>query len=154
MSAWMTDPISTSPAPSGIRSPTASTDLAPTPGPAPWTVPTFMAPILVILAATAVMEGYIWLDVIRVQQWRPVAVALAAVTFTAVMLLNRSRPGRESRAVKVLTVAAGILLVATVVAVAVDRQPFTCLAGVVNLLLALITLSVVVTSERLARRRP
>jgi hypothetical protein len=116
--------------------------------------PGFLTPVLVLLAAVSVLEGYIWLDVIQVRQWRPSMVAFGVAVVGVTLVFARSRPGaRAPLGLKTVVLASVALLVMTVAAVVVKRPAVADLAGAVDLLFALVAMTTVVSAEHLSRRK-
>jgi hypothetical protein len=116
--------------------------------------PGFLTPVLVLLAAVSVLEGYIWLDVIQVRQWRPSMVAFGVAAVAVTLVFARSRPGtRAPLGLRSVAAASVAVLVMTVAAVLVKQPAVDDLAGVLDLLFAFAAVTTVVTAEHLSRRK-
>ena len=73
--------------PAGRRDgPVASADGRAAAAPAHPPVPGFVSPLLALVAALSILEGYIWLNVIAVDRWRPSTVAFAVVTWAVALV--------------------------------------------------------------------
>jgi hypothetical protein len=70
------------------------------------------APALIILATVAILEGYRWLDLIRLSPPRPTMVLYVVLVAPAVFVLTRRR--RPSRTMAVARVVARVAAVAVV----------------------------------------
>ena len=118
-------------------------------------VPRCVSPILVLLAAASILEGYKWLNVIPAGGWQPSAVVFVGLVFPVAMVLTRPRrDGRRVVAAKVVAVASLALLAVTVLAIFVDRPSVTHLMGVSDLLFALTALGAVLANELHASGSP
>jgi hypothetical protein len=116
-------------------------------------VPRYVSPVLILLAAASILEGYTWLNVIPNNGWQPSAVVFVGVAVPLAIVLTRPRrDGRRVVAAKVVTVASVVLLVVTVLAVVTDRPPLTHLMGASDLLFALTVLAAGLATERLLHR--
>ncbi len=135
-----------------VDGPVVSTDRMAAPVPAYPPVPGFVSPLLALVAALSILEGYIWLNVIAVDRWRPSTVAFAVATCAvAIVFLWPVREGRRV-VVTAAVVTSVILVVTTVLAMAVRRPVVGRLAGVCDLLFAVAALATVAAIEHLARR--
>ncbi len=118
--------------------------------PAP--APSFAAPLLLLLAGLATLEGYMWLNVISADRWRSWAVAFAVLTVGAAILLVRPMQ-RGCHLIGRLLVSLSVLMLATtVLAVFVKSSTVARLAGVADLLVALTALGAAALAEYSARR--
>ena len=115
----------------------------------PPTVPRFASPVLVLIAAVSILEGYKWLNVVSTGGWQPSAAVFVsfAVPLAAVLARPR-RDGRRVVAAKALVAAAFVMLTLTVVALLADRPPVTHLMGGSDLLFAVTALGVALANER------
>lgn len=135
-----------------VRVTTERTVAGPQPGPVR-VAPGWATPVLVLLAALAILEGYRGLDVIPSTGWQPSSLAFVAVVSVSAVLLSRAgRHGHPVRAVKVVVGTSSLLLAVTVVSVAVGRLSLTHLVGAVDLLFAASALVAVALNERRADR--
>jgi hypothetical protein len=117
------------------------------------TVPRFVSPILVLLAAASILGGYRRLNVIPAGGLQPSALVFAALAFPVAMVLARPRSdGRRVVAAKAVAVGAVILLGVTLLALLVDRPWFDVLMGASDLLFAATALVAFLANERYARR--
>ncbi len=139
--------------------PTAATPPAPTaPSPAapaadarPGTG--LAAPGLIVLATVAILEGYRWLDLMRLASPRPTMVAYVVLVVPAAFVLTRTRrTGRSGPAAR-LAVRAGAVAVVVlgIVALVTDGTRAERLLGVASLGVAGACLVLVWSTER--RRR-
>jgi membrane protein implicated in regulation of membrane protease activity len=129
----------------------------------------YASPVLVVVAAVAILEGYRWLNVLPRLGWRPSAVVFAAVAVPLAIAVTRGgRGGREKRsgrgglggpggpggpggqrwAVRAVTGAALLLVPVTVTAVILPRAPIAQLMGSTDLLFAFTALVAVLVNER------
>lgn len=131
---------------------TATVDLRPAdPSPdwSPPTVPRFVSPVLVLIAAVAILEGYKWLNVVSTGGWQPSAAVFVSFTVPiAVVLARPRRDGRRVVAARVVVVASLIMLTLTVLALLIDQPPVTHLMGGSDLLFAVTALGVALANER------
>lgn len=117
-------------------------------------VPGFVSPLLALVAALSILEGYLWLNVISVDRWHPPALAFAVVTFAvAVLVVRPLGNGRRAVATSVVATAA-VLLLMTVLALAVGGPVLAGLAGASDLVFAVTGLGAVAAIEHGARRTP
>ena len=125
-----------------------------TAGPGPeWSSPRFAAPGLVLLAAAALLEGYLWLHLIPIGPLRPSGLLFATVVAPATYGLTRvvavGTPFWLRRVTLVCAAAvplAGVLVVAHTVT---GERAF----GALSLALAAAILTLAVLSEHSVRRR-
>jgi len=122
------------------------------PVPAPTPVPGFVSPLLALVAALSILEGYIWLNVIAVDRWRPSTVAFAVVTCGVAVLVVWPLRGGRRVAITSVVVTSVILVVMTVLAVVIGGPVVARLAGVSDLLFAVSALATVAAIEHPARR--
>jgi len=127
----------------------------PPPDRAPDRARSFAEPVLVVAAAVAILEGYLWLDVIHADGWRPWALVFALATAGAGVALTRTRghPGRVVGTAQVAAASFAVLAV-TALALTVHGPAVASLAGAVDLVFALVALGAVVATGRTARRTP
>ena len=84
--------------------------------------PSFAAPLFLLLAGLATLEGYSWLNVISTDRWRSWAVFLAVLTVGAVIVLVR--PLRHDRRLTSrLLLCVSLLMLATTVLAALVKSP-------------------------------
>lgn len=122
------------------------------PGAAGAPAPNFAAPLLLLLAGLATLEGYTWLNVISDDRWRSWAVVFAVLTVGAAVVLIRPLR-RDNRLTARLVVSVSVLmLVTTVLAVMVKGQAVARLAGAADLLVALTALGAAALIEHHSRR--
>jgi hypothetical protein len=112
-------------------------------------VPDYVAPAYVLVAALSVLEGYYWLKVISAGSWRPSDMASALVACAVTTGVWHSRNGRL-QVVRALPAAlSSVALVGVTGAAIVTGRPAAAgLAGAGNLLVAFLALSAVVATER------
>jgi len=115
-------------------------------------VPGFVSPLLALVAALSIFEGYVWLNVITVDQWWPPTIAFAVATFAVAVLVVR--PLWSGRRVVVTWVEAtsAVLLVMTVLATFIGGPVVTRLAGASDLVFGFSALAAVAAIEYVARR--
>jgi hypothetical protein len=112
-------------------------------------VPDYVAPAYVLVAALSVLEGYCWLKVISAGSWRPSAMASALVACAVTTGVWHSRNGRLQAVGAMPVAVSSVALVGVTGAAIVTGRPAAAgLAGVCNLLVALLTLGSVVATER------
>lgn len=134
---------------SGVRSAVASLDDPPVvPAPEPAAVPGFVSPVLVLLAAVSILQGYTLLNVLPDGEWQISAILFAAVSFPLSVVLTRPggrvvRTGTE----KAVALSAVLVAVMTAVALVVDRPSVTHLLGVSDLVFALLALVAALANE-------
>jgi hypothetical protein len=92
---------------------------------------------MVLLAAVAVLEGYLWLDVIPAGRTDLSATAFALLAVPAALFLVRS-PRRPDRRwpVRLVTVSAGAVFVATVLEIVFHQRWSARALGASDLLMA------------------
>ena len=117
----------------------------------PSAVSPYASPVLVLVAAVAILEGYRWLNVLPPLGWRPVTALLTVVAVPLAVAVTRGdRRGRGGRRVVAGTVTGVALLLvpATITALVLPRSPAAQLVGAMNLLLAVTALAAVLVNER------
>ena len=131
---------------------TPTVDLDPADALPAWTppgVPRFVSPILVVVAAVSILEGYKWLNVVSTGGWQPSAAVFVSFAVPLALVLARPRlDGRRVVAVRAVVVASLIMLTSTVLALLVDQPPVTHLMGASDLLFAVTALGVALVNER------
>ena len=133
------------------RRPPPSTCVLPIASPdwSPPTVPRFVSPVLVLIAAVSILEGYKWLNVVSTGGWQPsAAVFVSFAVPLAVVLARPRRDGRRVVAAQAVVVASLVMLTLTVLALLVDQPPVTHLMGGSDLLFAVTALGVALANER------
>jgi peptidoglycan/LPS O-acetylase OafA/YrhL len=121
----------------------------------PPTVPRFVSPVLVLIAAVSILEGYKWLNVVSTGGWQPSAAVF--VSFAVPLAVVLARPRRDRRrvvAARALVAVSLIMLTVTVLALLVDRPPVTHLMGGSDLLFAVTALGVALANEWALGWRP
>ncbi len=112
-------------------------------------VPDYVAPAFVLVAALSVLEGYCWLKVIGAGSWRPSAMASALLACAVTTGVWHSRNGRLQVVGAMPLAVSSVALVGVTGAASVTGRPAAAgLAGACNLLVALLALGSVVATER------
>ena len=121
----------------------------------PPTVPRFASPVLVLIAAVSILEGYKWLNVVSTGGWQPsAAVFVSFAVPLAVVLARPRRDGRRMVAAKAVVAAALVMGTLTALALLVDQPPVTHLMGGSDLLFAVTALGVALANERVLAGSP
>jgi hypothetical protein len=124
--------------------------LTPVTGPVrqPYSGPGFVSPLLVMLAAISILEGYRWLDVIRATPWLPSAPVFVALAIPTASALTRPRGGERRGLVQNAVMAASVALVAaTGLMLFVHGPSVTHLLGTSDLLVAISALGAAAAAQ-------
>jgi hypothetical protein len=114
----------------------------------------YASPVLVLLAAVAILEGYRWLNVLPSVGWRPSAVVFTALAVPLAMAVigggrgDRGGPGGQRWAARAVTGAALLLVPVTIITLIHPHPPIAQLMGSTDLLFAVTALAAVLINER------
>ena len=115
----------------------------------PCSGPGFVSPLLVMLAAISILEGYRWLDIIRATLWLPSAPVFVALAVPTASVLTRPRGGERRGLVQNAVMAASITLVAATGLMLVVHGPSVShLLGTSDLLVAVSALGAAAVAHR------
>ncbi len=114
----------------------------------------YASPVLVLLAAVAILEGYRWLNVLPSVGWRPSAVVFTVIAVPLALAVTSGGrgepggPGGHPWAARAVTGAALLMVPMTVIALIHPRPPIAQLMGSTDLLFAVAALATVLINER------
>jgi hypothetical protein len=112
-----------------------------------------VAPVLVLVAALALLEGYRQLNVVPATQWQLSAILFATPAFAVVTVLVRPRrDGRRVVGARFVLAASTGLLILSWLALVVGGNDANHVVGAFDLLFAAVALGTVLANELVTRR--